>query len=77
MPATFFDVVVSTTRLSTVFAKRVSERACARAGVIPTNLDRASLTSVIPYLETSMRIYLTPTELQKAIEDLKALAGVR
>lgn len=69
---TFFDQVVEASGLSRVIAHTAIARACVRAGVDSTALNRDNLRLVVPYLEMTLEIYLRHDALPR-IRAIKAL----
>jgi hypothetical protein len=65
----FFEQVVAASGLSRIIARAAVTRACLRAGVDPTQIDRMGLRSALPFLENTLRLYV-PAE---ATERLRAL----
>lgn len=68
----FFDQVVEASGLSRVIAHAAIARACVRAGVDSSALNRDNLRMVVPYLETTLEIYLRHDALPR-IRAIKAL----
>jgi len=69
----FFDRVVRASGLPSLIARAAITRACNRAGVDPTRLDRAGLKRAIPHIEATLRLFL-PGEVDERLLDLRALA---
>jgi hypothetical protein len=70
--ATLFEDVVLASGLTLVLARPAVARACLRAGVDPRALDRSSLTRVLPFLESTLRVFV-PAEAEARLQALRAL----
>lgn len=70
----FFDQVVDASGLSSVIAHAAIARACVRAGVDSTALNRENLHLVIPHLERTLEIYLRD-QAAPQIRAIRCLAG--
>jgi len=68
----FFDRVVTASGLPSLIARAAITRACSRAGVDATQLDRTGLKRALPHIEATLRLFL-PTEVEERLHDLRAL----
>ena len=68
----FFDRVVRASGLPNLIARPAITRACTRAGVDVTRLDRTGLKRALPHIEATLRLFL-PAEVEDRLLDLRAL----
>lgn len=69
-----FNAVVSTSGLAPIIAAAVIRRACQRAGVDPKEgISQAGLTQALQAIETSLRVYLSASEVAERMMAMKKL----
>ena len=74
MRTAFFQRVIDASGLSDVIAAAAVTRACSRAGLDPGRLDGGNLRRALPFLETTLRLYLRDTA-DDHIEALQRLSA--
>jgi hypothetical protein len=70
-----FSAVVSTSGLAPIIASAVIRRAFQRAGVDPSGINQAGLTQALQSIETSLRVYLSASEVAERMVAMKKLTG--
>lgn len=63
----FFEKVVAECGLSYVFATKTIRRACERAAIRPEALTPEDLELVVPYIQQSLEVFLTPEEAENRV----------
>ena len=69
----FFQRLVATTRLSSLFADNSVGRACERHGIDPTRLHPSDVVELMPDLERIVRGFLPADQHDDVIADIRAL----
>ena len=70
-----FQQAVRASRLAKLVAPFTMTRLLVRAGVQPARLTEQDLQRALPVIEEGLGVYLDPDDLQRAMNDLRELAG--
>ncbi len=70
-----FDRVVAASGLSSVFATKALQRACARCNVDPLKMTRTDLALALPEIERALGVFLKPEELPARMRAITQLAA--
>ena len=71
---TLFDEAVAASRLSKLLAPFTLTRLLIKAGFSPQNVTRSELRQALPVIREGLAVYLTPPELEAAMEALARLS---
>lgn len=69
-----FSEIVKASGLSPVFAERSFERALAKAGLTRDGLTKTQVRALLPGIERTLLLYLSPDEVSRRVVALRALA---
>jgi CheY-like chemotaxis protein len=70
-----FEALVGCCGLSQVIASSTMSRACRRAGVEAQELTAANLAQVLPSIRETLRVFLSPEQLETRMQAISALAN--